>query len=68
MIFYVAEFVIVLVLVYQVVIPLFMGLPIFPILREKVLQHDLSETKQQLREQELQDQIEKLKQQLKEKE
>ena len=64
MIFYVIDFAIILILISQLVLPLFLGKPMFPFFREKNKYAELGELKQQLSEQEIEDQIKELKQQL----
>ena len=65
MIFYVIDFILILILLHQVVIPVFRGLPVFPFFREKNLTDELSEVKQQVEEKKLQDQIKNVKRELK---
>ena len=65
MIFYVIDFVVILVLFHQVVIPAFRGLPLFPFFREKELMEELTEAKQKVEEKKLQNQIKNVKNDLK---
>lgn len=65
MIFYVIDFVLILILLHQVVVPAFRGLPIFPFFREKKLVDELTEVKQQVEEKKLSEQIKNVKRELK---
>lgn len=65
MIFYVIDFIVVLFLLHQVVVPVFRGLPIFPFFREKELTDELSELKQKVEEKKLDTQIKNVKRELK---
>lgn len=65
MIFYLIDAIVILILLHQVVVPVFRGLPIFPFFREKNLTDELSEVKQQVEEKKLQDEIKNVKRELK---
>ena len=65
MIFRVLELAIIVLLCHQVVIPLLFGETIFPFFREKPLQDELTEVKQQLKEKKIKTEINNVKRELK---
>jgi hypothetical protein len=62
---YLIELVIIALVIHQVAMPLLLGTPILPFLREKPLRDELSEVKQQVKEQEIKDEVFKIKRELK---
>lgn len=64
-VFLLVEIVAILLVLHQVAIPLFQGLPLFPFFREKKLEDELGEVKQQLKEKELGNKIKEVKTELK---
>lgn len=65
MIFKVLELAIIVILCHQVVIPLLFSEPIFPFFREKPLNDELTEVKQQLKEKQIKTEINNVKRELK---
>lgn len=64
-IFYFFDFVVIVFLIHQLVIPLIRGLPVFPLFRDKPLEDELVELNQQVKEKAVKEKISNVKQSLK---
>ena len=65
MIFTLIELAIIVILCHQIVVPLLFSTPIFPFFREKPLQDELTEVKQQVKEKQIKTEINNVKRELK---
>lgn len=65
MLYLVLELIAIVLIVHQVAIPLFLGTPIFPFFREKSLESELREVKQQVKEKQIKDEVVNVKRELK---
>lgn len=66
MIFYIIDFIIILLLLHQLVIPLFLGMPIFAFFRDKEKLKELSEVKQKAYMKKIDKEIKSIKEKMKE--